>query len=58
MSERPAPKNNAITRNRMSGSLSFPRSGNSGLAKESWAPAFGGAGESLDRAARIKKGPM
>ena len=39
MSEPPAPQNNAITRNRTSGVLSFPRKRESRSRKGGWMPA-------------------
>jgi hypothetical protein len=49
MFEPPAPQNNAITRNRMSDVLSFPRKRESRSRKGGWMPAFAGAGEDIDQ---------
>ena len=56
MSEPPAPQNNAITRNRTSRVLSFPRKRESRSRKGGWMPAFAGAGEDIDRPFRVEKG--
>ena len=58
MSEPPAPQNNAITRNRMSGVSSFPRKRESGVSQSGLDAAFAGAGEDIDRPFRVEKGHM
>jgi hypothetical protein len=50
MSEPPASQNDAITRNRTSGVVSFPRKRESRSREGGSMPAFAGAGEGIDRA--------
>ena len=58
MFEPPAPQNNAITRNRTSGVLSFPGKRESRFRKGGWMPAFAGAREDIDQPFRVEKGHM